>query len=144
MILETDCYLSLDHATCMTEKEDRLIDFSQRFRRLLNEEGRAHHRREDIGKQLGVKGPAVTYWWNGDRLPTMQQAIAISMEFNCCVEWLLTGRGPMRPQPISNDCLDISLLPDEEKAIFKAHIDTRYQQIIAEKSPGYIVKRNSA
>jgi transcriptional regulator with XRE-family HTH domain len=144
MKIETDCYWCYGHAIGMTDKEDRLVEFSQRFRRLLNEQGCANHRREDIGKQLGVKGPAVTYWWNGDRLPTMQQAIAISIEFNCCVEWLLTGRGSMRPQPLENDCLDISLLPDNEKAIFKAHIDARNHQIIAGKGPSYLVKQKSA
>jgi len=50
----------------------------------------------------------------------MNQAIVIAFEMGCCVEWLLTGRGSMRPQPCDSDRLDISKLPDVEKAIFKA------------------------
>lgn len=137
MILKTDCYSRIGHAVSMTDKEALLIEFSHRFRRLMNEKGWAQDRREDVGKRLGVTGPAVTYWWNGDRLPTMNQAIVISSEMGCCVEWLLTGRGPMRPRPSDMDCLDISELPDVEKAIFKAHVDTRTQQIIREKKGSY-------
>lgn len=103
----------------------------------MNEKGWASDRRDDVGKRLGVSGPAVTYWWNGDRLPTMNQAIVIATEMSCCVEWLLTGRGPMRPRPSETDCLDISELPDVEKAIFKAHVDTRTQQILKEKKGHY-------
>lgn len=133
MILKTDCYSIIGHAARMSEKEALLNEFSNRFRRLMNEQGWALDRREDVGKRLGVTGPAVTYWWNGDRLPTMSQAIVIATKMHCCVEWLLTGRGPMRPLPSETNCLDISELPDVEKAIFKAHVDTRTQQIINEK-----------
>lgn len=140
MKIETDCYSRFCHAESMTEKEAVLNEFSQRFRRLMNEQGWAKDKREDVGKRLGVTGPAVTYWWNGDRLPTMAQAITISMVFNCCVEWVLTGRGPMRPLPSEEDLLDVSLLPDKEKASYKALIDTRTQQIINEKTSGYTAK----
>jgi len=135
---ETDCYSSWCHAVSMTDKETVLIEFSQRFQRLMNEKGWSKRTREQVGKNLGVSGPAVTYWWNGDRLPTMAQALTIAMTFNCCVEWLLTGRGPMRPMPIENDLLDVSLLPDKEKANFKALIDTRTQQIISEQRGNYM------
>lgn len=144
MFLETDCYSNIVHIDGMTEKEALLIDFSHRFRRLMNEKGWASDRREDVGKRLGVSGPAVTYWWNGDRLPTMNQAIIIATEMGCCVEWLLTGRGPMRPLPSEMDCLDISELPDAEKAIFKAHVDTRTQQIINEKKGHYAVLKKTS
>jgi transcriptional regulator with XRE-family HTH domain len=141
MKIETDCYLIFCHAGSMIEKETALIKFSQRFQRLMNEKGWSKHTREQVGKKLGVTGPAVTYWWNGDRLPTMAQAITISIMFNCCVEWLLTGRGPMRPIPSEDDLLDLSFLPDKEKANYKALIYTRTQQIINEKKEGYLTTR---
>jgi transcriptional regulator with XRE-family HTH domain len=142
MKIETDCYSAFCHAQSMTEKEAVLIEFSQRFRQLMIEQGWSKHTREDVGKRLGVTGPAVTYWWNGDRLPTMQQAITMSMVFNCCVEWVLTGRGSMRPLPSEEDLIDVSLLPEKEKANYKALIDTRTQQIITEKKANYALAYN--
>ena len=106
--------------------QKRYDEFSQRFRQAIVERGWEKKRREDVGKIMGVTGPAVTYWWNGNRLPTIDQAIVIGMQLNCCVEWLLTGRGPMRPLPAADDCLDMSNLTEEEKKIFKALVKTRH------------------
>lgn len=135
--ITTDCYQIKLYAKAMKEKSVKLEAFSQRFRLLMKEKGWAEDRREDVGKRLGVSGPAVTYWWNGDRLPTMQQAIILSAVFNCCVEWLLTGNGPKKPMPTSQDLLDISLLPKREQDIFRMHIETRTEQIIKEREAHY-------
>ncbi|WP_347989474.1 helix-turn-helix transcriptional regulator [Methylomonas sp. AM2-LC] len=129
MKLITECYSTISHAICMTGKDRLLEEFSARFQRMINEKGWSSERREDIGKRLGVSGPAVTYWFNGNRMPTITQAIMLSKHFNCCTEWLLTGNGPIRPIAETPDLIDISLLPPQEKANYKALINTRVQQI---------------
>lgn len=139
--LETDCYCKIGHAISMTDKDEQKIEFSKRFQRLINEKGWADQSREELGKRFGnVTAPAVTYWWNANRMPTMSQAIEIAIKLDCCVEWLLTGRGPMRPPPTYQDLIDISFLPDRERANYKALINTRSQQITDEKKGVYNVK----
>jgi hypothetical protein len=46
----------------------------------------------------GVKQPSVNDWREGH--PSMDTAVRLSENLGICVEWLLTERGPKRPQQV--------------------------------------------
>lgn len=53
---------------------------------------------EDLAKAVGVNRSAVAQWESRDgSLPSMRHLIAIAVETHVCLEWLGTGRGPIRP-----------------------------------------------
>lgn len=78
-------------------KFNKDIEFSNRFRKLVADKGWGELNRIDLGKKIGTSSTCATFYMNGDRLPAIDQARIISKLFNVCVEWLLTGKGPMRP-----------------------------------------------
>jgi len=51
-----------------------------------------------VGKFAGVSPITARNWLTGQKLPGMAKAVALSESLGVCVEWLLTGRGPKRPQ----------------------------------------------
>lgn len=67
--------------------------FAQRFWEMLRENELHKSTRDQIGKKIGVTGTAVTYWLNGNRLPTLKQSVAISHTLGCQVQWLIAGDG---------------------------------------------------
>jgi len=50
-----------------------------------------------IARLVGVSQPSVYEWKHGG-LPTLDNAIQLAEITGCCVEWLLTGRGPQIAQ----------------------------------------------
>jgi hypothetical protein len=74
-----------------------------------------------LGKRLGVSGPMARAYKTGEKLPAMSTAIRIANILNVCVEWLLTGRGPMKPGEVAkDDVLDLSGVDTETKAAVRA------------------------
>lgn len=49
----------------------------------------------------GSVGP----WYRGDSLPELRTALDLALRTGVCVEWLLTGRGPMYPDAARGDPL---------------------------------------
>lgn len=49
----------------------------------------------DIADWAGVKQPSVSEWRLPGRNPTIENARAIALKLDVCVDWLLTGREPM-------------------------------------------------
>lgn len=98
-------------------------DFSERFR-LACQQANAPTTMEALGRYLGV---GTTMAWNyakGEKLPSMEKAIEIALKLGVCVEWLLTGRGPMQPPKSVSDLLDLSALPDDAKRNLRALVDS--------------------
>lgn len=67
----------------------------------------------------GIKQPSVNDWKDG--YPTMDTAVRTATALGVCVEWLLTERGPKRPQappdaPDSNIALLLGSLDGRQKA----------------------------
>jgi len=80
-----------------------------------------------LSRLFGVSTTIVWHYLNGEKLPSMGKAIQIATKLNVCVEWLLTGRGPMNPAPSPEDVLDLSRLPPAAKSQLKALVDTLSQ-----------------
>jgi len=70
--------------------------FAKRFSKACKEAG-LPEKQEDLGKCFGVSGPMIHAYRSGDKLPSMGTALKIAHGAGVCVEWLLTGRGDMRP-----------------------------------------------
>lgn len=53
---------------------------------------------EDLARAVGVHRSAVAQWESRDgSLPSMRHLIRIATTTSVCLEWLGTGRGPVRP-----------------------------------------------
>jgi hypothetical protein len=56
-----------------------------------------NHTYMELGKELSLSGAMVGYLLNGDKLPGLDKAVFIARRTMFCTEWLLSGRGPKRP-----------------------------------------------
>jgi DNA-binding XRE family transcriptional regulator len=95
-------------------------DFAKRFRALVDRAG-APTTQVALGKFLGVSGNMAWCYLNGEKLPAMTNAISIAEKLNCCVEYLLSGRGPIGPCRTGQPEIDLSSI-DEESAAAILHI----------------------
>lgn len=119
MNLATECNQIHRHTMDMA-KFNKDIEFSNRFRKLVADKGWSELNRIDLGKKIGTSSTCATFYMNGDRLPAIDQARIISKLFDVCVEWLLTGKGPMRPgeeiaDPLYKELM--SLTPEQRNVI---------------------------
>ena len=71
-------------------------EFGARFKRLAREAGYATTQAE-IARVLSCSKTTAWNYLNGDKLPAMDNAVKVAEVLGCCVEYLLTGRGPKRP-----------------------------------------------
>lgn len=65
--------------------------FSALFRQAMKNAKLDRLTMEDAGRKLGFSGAAVSYWWNGKRVPRPYAAEALAKKLKCSSEWLLTG-----------------------------------------------------
>lgn len=72
-------------------------EFAKRFRSLWEESEEAPETQKELAKWLDYSQPTISDWVNGEKLPSMETAINICEKFDCCVEYLLTGKGQKRP-----------------------------------------------
>ena len=106
-------------------KLDKDPAFAERFRQLVNDKGWEHLNRVQLGKKIGTSATCATYYMNGDRLPSIEQARNIcELLGGVCVEWLLTGKGPKHPnEPTSHEKLiNITALNNEQRALVEGMI----------------------
>ena len=81
---------------------DEKKEFSKRLHIALESSGvngGGRHRpytQESVGKMFGVGQKGARKWLKGEGLPKMEQCIAIARKLDVALEWLMTGRGPMR------------------------------------------------
>jgi len=97
--------------------------FAERFRlacRLAN----APPTMEALGRYLHVGTTMAWNYFNGEKLPSMEKAVEIALKLGVCVEWLLTGRGPMQPLQPAADVLDLSELPEDAKRNLRALVES--------------------
>lgn len=73
----------------------------------------------EIGAKLGVKGQAVSLWVNGERLPGTQNCIEIACLFGVSLDWMLLGKGKMKPENIQGEAVYIDGWPDDAKSVVK-------------------------
>lgn len=94
-------------------------DFAERFVAVCRD-ANLPAQNEPLGRQFDVSGPMVSYYRTGKKLPSMETALLIARKTGVCVEWLLTGRGPKHPGPVTNpdDWLDLrGINQDVRKAL---------------------------
>ena len=90
--------------------------FSIRFERLTNQyDPKATNK--DLGKLFGVSSTTIFKWKRAQAMPKMENACLIALQYDACVEWLLTGRGKQRPiQSLSELDLIMEALPPDAQA----------------------------
>ena len=92
----TDCKNKKAYCLSMA-KSGKDNEFASRFKRMVDEKGWGNLGRLELGKKLGVSTSCAHFYLNGERLPSIDSARNIADIFNVQVEWLLTGKGGMRP-----------------------------------------------
>ena len=60
-----------------------------------------------IATLLDMSQGSVRRWFTGEGLPELKTAIDLAERTGFCVEWILTGRGPERPDPYDADLSDL-------------------------------------
>lgn len=113
-------------------------DFAERFRSALEGVVDFTLTQENVGQYFDVTPIGARNWLIGNKLPSMDNAIKISLKLGVCVEWLLTGRGPIKPtSKIRPEILrlaeTINKLPEEGRKFF---IEMVYFQLQKEKDHG--------
>lgn len=73
-------------------------DFAARFEQARLAAG-APAPQAKLALLLGVAPTTVWTWRHGRALPSIEAAVRIAERLDVCVEWLLTGRGPVQPLP---------------------------------------------
>jgi DNA-binding XRE family transcriptional regulator len=95
-ISTTQGYKEFEDNRGMKQKGPPDQRFAARFRELC--EGKELPWTQQAVAKFIHKSTATAWnYMNGVKLPSMENAIDLALRFNCCVEWLLTGRGPKRP-----------------------------------------------
>jgi transcriptional regulator with XRE-family HTH domain len=81
---------------------DEKKEFSKRLHIALESSGASgggRHRpytQESVGKMFGVSQKGARKWLKGEGFPKTEQCIAIAKKLDVALEWLMTGKGPMR------------------------------------------------
>ena len=77
----------------MNEKED----FAERLRIQIAKKSEGKKiSQSTLAKAFNCQQSFVSQMLNAEKLPGMETAVLMSRYFDCCVEFLLTGRGPER------------------------------------------------
>jgi len=110
-IINSDLYLAHNYLM-------KYPEYAGRFKRLWNESD-APKTQKELAKWLDYSQPMINYWLNGEKLPSMDTAIKIANKFGVCVEWLITGKGSVRPDDRVNlqRVIDITDLSDEDAVL---------------------------
>lgn len=104
-------------------------EFAKRLKALIDESSLAGMTQDVWSKRFGVSNAMVTYYLKGEKLPSVGTAITIAKEIGCCVEYLLTGRGPRRVSDIpleERNVLDIGQLDKSSQS----HIEALFHSML--------------
>lgn len=100
---------------------------------LINESSMAEMTQAEIAKRFKVTPPMITHYKEGAKLPSMNTAIRMACQLECCVEFLLTGRGPRHPgqSPTNGDKItfDMTGIPSDQKGRFEKTLHTVAQSV---------------
>lgn len=72
--------------------------FWERLKQGLQEAGKPATQTH-VAKVLGIEQPSVSEWNKPGGYPEMARAVEIADYAGVCVEWLYSGKGPIRPPP---------------------------------------------
>lgn len=72
------------------------IGLDRRLRRAINEGGLVKVPQYKLAERWGIAPSMVSGMLGGIKLPALDSAIRIARDLDIHVEWLLTGRGPIR------------------------------------------------
>ena len=92
MIKIADCYgYSLDYLIGLmpfpeNAKFQKTPPFSVRFKELLKEKGLSRYR---LSKETGILINRIDSWYNGEFIPSLDNALKLSKYFNCTLDYLL-------------------------------------------------------
>lgn len=112
----------------------RATEFYSRLEKALEHRWHEKPTQAKIGERLGVGQSAVSYWKNTGP-PSMEIAIELAEMCGLCVEYLLTGRGPMYPDAARGDpfleavCSIVSGFKPDEKVRFLEYLRWRVTDI---------------
>jgi len=80
------------------------VAFSLRLNRLLDDAGvdqKGDGRQIKVAAWLEVSQAAARKWLEGQSVPTFERVVRLAKRLNANVEWLYSGRGPMRPGDVA-------------------------------------------
>lgn len=127
----THSQFGLRHASVMAKNPDN--SFGARLQMLINESSLADMTQAEIAKRFDVSPPMVTHYKDGAKLPAMKTAIRMAHQLECCVEFLLTGRGPRHPgeSPSNGDKIvfDMAGIPPDQKGRFEKALHAVAQSV---------------
>lgn len=88
-------------------------DIGDRINAALSGAGYTKDRHKNLTHVLArtfmVSTATVSNWRHGQKCPAMKNALELAVKLDVCVEWLLTGRGPVSPSSTTgNKDLEVS------------------------------------
>jgi DNA-binding XRE family transcriptional regulator len=155
----TDSYQGNCQNTGMKVAREKKL-FSERFVRALGESDLREMTQKEQGKAFGVSGTTVHFWSAAKKMPDMPHAGVVAKTLGINIEWLLTGRGPMRLRDdISSQGIKLLSafegLPDKERGEVLAYVafvvdrlgdkpgGKELSNLAEEASPGVTPSRNN-
>lgn len=104
------------------------LAFAGRFKTACLSNYKLPTTQNDLGKVMSVSGAMISFYRSGEKLPAMTTAIRIAMICGVSVEWLLTGRGDMRPaEATKSESLTIDQVYDSLDSAGIAELFNRIQ-----------------
>lgn len=101
--------------------------FAKRFREACRD-NKLPPRQKEVSKFLQTTTTTAWNYLNGEKLPSMESAIEMAGRFGVCTEWLLSGRGPKRPDSVGEGSdrylIDISDLPPDSQVTIQEVVRT--------------------
>lgn len=71
----------------------------------------------DIVRRLGITQSALSMYFHGKRIPPRVRLNALAKLFGVSVEWLETGRGPIKPEPSAYEILSRQLMTLDQDSL---------------------------
>lgn len=84
-------------------RKEEFVDhsFGSRFEKAWKNSKYCHFNQKELGKQLGYCHQAISFFIHGQRYPEIKSGIKIAEELNVSIDYLYTGREPIRPWEIT-------------------------------------------
>lgn len=120
------------------------MDLSNRIRLARVDKG---WNQVDLAKQLGVSRSAVGHWERGaGSTPSPRRLLRLAHLTGVNVQWLATGRGPMRPAGSAEAALPMVALSEEEELLLRhfRRITGRARQLLLESAECWAVQSQGA
>jgi len=121
LLANSELFATVNSELCLIDnKVMKYPEYATRFKRAWKEFKSPIKTQKELAIKLGVAQATVSDWINGEKLPSMDTALDISEKLDCCVVWLLTGKGQKSPNdpPDLRNVIDVThLSPDQIQAV---------------------------